>query len=99
MSEINQDAVRNCIKTYLQSQGLTYQNLADRLELSLGTVNNYMATKDISRKTLSRIADALGYPKELLLRGEPYYGPDAYSALEERVRLLEEAVRKLSENQ
>lgn len=88
----SQDAVRDCIKSYLQSKRLTYQDLADLLGLKLPTVNNYMSKKDMSEKTVGRIAEVLGYPKELLFRGERYYGPDAYKALEERVRRLEEAV-------
>ena len=92
MIEIPQDTVRDCIKSYLLSKGLSYQDLADRLNLKIQTVNNYMSTKPMSQKTIGKIATALDYPRELLIRGERYYGPDAYLELEKRVRELERAV-------
>ena len=67
-------------------------DLAEKLGLNVQTVNNYMSTKPMSAKTVGRIAAALEYPLELLLRGERYYGPAAYEALEERIRKLEEIV-------
>lgn len=92
MPDISQNAVRDCIKSYLNSKGLTYRDLAEKLGLNVQTVNNYMSTKPMSAKTVGRIAAALEYPLELLLRGERYYGPAAYEALEERIRKLEEIV-------
>ncbi len=92
MPNIDQRAVRDCIKSFLQTKGLSYQDLADRLNLKIQTVNNYMSTKPISPKTLGKIAKALDYPEELLLRGERYYGPDAYAELEKRVQELERIV-------
>lgn len=92
MPDISQNAVRDCIKSYLNSKGLTYRDLAEKLGLNIQTVNNYMSTKPMSAKTVGRIAAALEYPLELLLRGERYYGPAAYEALEERIRKLEEIV-------
>lgn len=92
MPEYSQAAVRDCLKSYMQSKGITYQMLADRLKLSVFTVNNYLSTTPIPAGTLHRIAIALDYPEELLRRGERYYGPDAYAALEARIKKLEEAV-------
>ena len=94
MPEVPQELVRECVKSYLQANGLTYQYLADKMGMSLQTINNYMSTQPLSEKTVGRIATALNYPRGLLLRGERYYGPDAYQALEERVKKLEEAVFK-----
>ena len=92
MPDISHNVVRDCIKSYLNSKGLTYRDLAEKLGLNVQTVNNYMSTKPMSAKTVGRIAAALEYPLELLLRGERYYGPAAYEALEERIRKLEEIV-------
>ena len=92
MPVFSQDAVRDCLKSFMQSKNITYQELADRLKLSVLTVNNYMSTTPIPAGTLHRIAAALEYPEELLRRGERYYGPDAFAALEARIKRLEEAV-------
>ncbi len=92
MPDFSQELVRECVKSYLQANGLSYQYLADRLGVSLQTINNYMSKTTMSEKTVARIATALDYPQGMLLRGERYYGPDAYKALEERVIRLEKAV-------
>lgn len=94
MAEIPQEAVRNCIKAYLQANGLTNKDLADRLGITLPSLNNYMSTKPLSEKTIGKIASALNYPYDLLIRGERYLGTNAYQKLEERVRRLEEIVFK-----
>ena len=92
MPEFSQDLVRECVKSYLQANGLSYKDLADKMGVSLQTINNYMSKTTMSEKTVARIATALDYPQGMLLRGERYYGPDAYKALEERVIRLEKAV-------
>lgn len=95
--DIPQNEVRNCIKSYMQAQKLTYQDLADRMGLSLQTVNNYMSTKALTEKTVGKFAAALEYPLDLLLRGERYFGPDTYADFETRLKKLEEEVRILKE--
>ena len=81
MSETDQDAVRSCIRSYLMANGLTNNDLADRLGLSLNTVNNYLSTKHISERTLGKIAKVLDYPLALLRDVVKYYGPNAYEQL------------------
>ncbi len=98
MSEFSQESVRECVRSYLQANGLSYQYLADKMGVSLQTINNYMSTKPLSEKTVGKIATALDYPVGMLLRGDRYHGPDAYLALAERVRKLEEAVFGKSDN-
>ena len=87
--KIPQNEVRNCIKAFMQAEGLTYQDLADRMQLSLQTVNNYMSTSPLTERTVGRIAKALNYPVELLMRGERYFGPNTYMDLEARIRKIE----------
>ncbi len=60
--------------------------------VSLQTINNYMSTVPMSERTVGKKATALDYPVGMLLRGDRYYGPDPYKALEERIRKLEEKV-------
>ncbi len=92
MSELSQELVRECVKSYLQANGLSYQYLADQMGVSIQTINNYMSKTPMSEKTVAKIATALDYPRGMLLRGERYYGPDAYADLEKRVKKLEQAV-------
>lgn len=99
MGDFQQDDVRNCVKAYLNANKLTYQDLAERTNLSLQTINNYLSTTKMSRKTVERFSVALDYPLELLLAGQKYYGrdksPSPYEEFEERIAVLEEKVRKL----
>ena len=78
----------------MQAKRLTYQDLADKMGLSLQTVNNYMSTKPLTEKTIGKFATALDYPLDLLLRGERYFGPETYADLEARIRRLEDILAK-----
>ena len=97
-TDIPQDAVRNCIKTYLHVNGLSYKDLAEKSGYTLNYVRNSMSNFDITPRSLKRFADALEYPYDMLLRGEQYYGKKGkLEELEERVAKLEETVRFLME--
>ena len=98
MPEISQEEVRNCIRGFMNANGITQQDLADRTGLSLQTISNYLSKSKLSEKTIERFAVALGYPYELLRSGIRYYGgnekPSAYELLEARVSRLEEVLRQ-----
>lgn len=98
MPEISQEEVRNCIRGFMNANGITQQDLADRMGLSLQTISNYLSQSKLSEKTIERFAVALGYPYELLRDGIRYYGgndkPSAYELLEARVRRLEDVLKQ-----
>ena len=95
MPEVSQDTIRDCIKSYLLSKGMTYKDLADRVGLSTQTVYNYMSKKVMSDQTIIKIAHALNYPVDMLMNGQRYYGANTVEELAERLNALEERVRVL----
>ena len=82
--------IRDCVKSYLKSRGMTYRELAERMQLTERTVTNYLSSIPMSAKTVRRISEALDYPYDLLIRGEQYVDPKTREGLEERLRKLEE---------
>ncbi len=94
--------IRECLKAYLKVKGMTYEDVADKLNMSLRTFTNYMCQKNISHNNLKRISEVLDYPYELLIRGEKYIGPDIYAYWQDEFQKLrdycaglEERIRKL----
>jgi len=97
MPVVSQDAIRDCIRSFMQSKGLSNKDLAESMDLSTQTINNYLSKKDMSDKTIGKIAAALGYPTEMLLNGQRYYGTNTVDQLAERINALEQRVRELEE--
>ncbi len=93
--DIPQEEARKCIKSFLQANGITHQELAEKTGYSLNYVNSFLTNINLTEKVLKRISTALDYPYSLLAKGEKYYGPSAYERLEERVNNLETLVLKL----
>ena len=97
-SEQQLSQIRDCIRAYMTARGIAAEDLAPLMGYtSAQTINNYLSTKPISRKNLQKFSQALEYPYDLLVRGEPYYGPGAYAALEARVAALEEKFRRMQQ--
>ena len=96
-SEIPQNAVRSCIKTYLHVNGMTYKDLAEKSGYTLNYISNCMSNFDITTKAIKKFSEALDYPYDLLVRGEQFYGTSALQKLEERMRKLEYTVAQLQQ--
>lgn len=84
-----QQKIRLAVKKYLKSNGLTEPDLAQLMGLRPQSVINYLSTANITPKTVKKMAEALNYPYELLLRGEFYLGPNRIDDLERRIEVLE----------
>ena len=89
--------IRECIKTHLKVKGYTYKELAGKLGITERSMTNYLSTTRMSPKTVRRIAEALDYPYELLVRGEQYYSPDTNAQWQERFQQLQDYCRSLEE--
>ena len=60
------------IRELRRARGLTQQQLAQRVDISVRTLRAYEQNKRVpDDKTLHRIADALEFPTSYFLRGEP----------------------------
>ena len=93
-----QSQIRDCIRAYITAKGITKEELAHSMGYSSAqTVHNYLSTKPLSERTIKKFSEALEYPYELLLKGEPYYGPGAYAALEARVAALEGTIKRMQQ--
>lgn len=95
MPEINQEKVRECIKTYLNTGGIDVREASRRIGIGYQTFRNYLYTKPLSERTVRKIAKGIGYPEDLLLNGEKFFKKTPLSDLEERVQKLEEQVAEL----
>lgn len=95
MPEIDQEKVRECIKTYLNANGIDVHEAAQKIGIGYQTFRNYLYTKPLSERTVRKIAKGIGYPEDLLLNGEKFLKKTSLSDLKERVQKLEEQVAEL----
>lgn len=80
-----QAKIRSCIKAFLNSRGMTEADLAEKMGLKVQTVWNYLARTELTAKTVKKFSDALSYPYDLLIEGEPYAETARLQDLEKRV--------------
>ena len=89
-----QAQIRARIRGFLMSKGLTEVELAARMGLKEQTVRNYLSGSRLSVDTVRKFSDALSYPFELLVKGEPYVEETSIEMLERRVSSLEERLAR-----
>lgn len=85
-----QESIRANVRAFMSVRGVTLQQLADKMGIKTQSLQNYFSTTNITARTVHKLSDALGYPYELLINGQPYVGDNDIMRLERRIRRIEE---------
>lgn len=80
------DEIKNRIKKVIKDKGFTYQEIADKMDVSLQNIKNTLnSSTPISTKTTSRISEAIGVEMwELFISREEVIGNQLTALVEHK---------------